>query len=115
MATNDEDTSSAVDRAHIHQLRDLDRRIAEIDAILDGLPLPANDARYSPEAGERREYGRVRQDLATLVWSASNVFGQLQDALNTIWEVQPKPAGVVGAVKRRIVPLSMLLGFGFIL
>jgi membrane protein len=53
--------------------------------------------------------------LATLVWSASNVFAQLQDALNTIWEVQPKPAGVVGAVKRRILPLSMVLGIGFIL
>ena len=29
--------------------------------------------------------------LATLVWSASNVFAQLQDALNTIWGVAPKP------------------------
>ena len=53
--------------------------------------------------------------LATLVWSASNVFAQLQDALNTIWEVHPKPAGVVGAVKRRIVPLTMVLGIGFLL
>jgi membrane protein len=53
--------------------------------------------------------------IATLVWSAGNVFGQLQDALNTIWEVQPKPAGIAGAVKRRIVPLSMVLGIGFLL
>src|SRR4051794_6398593 len=29
--------------------------------------------------------------FATLIWGASNVFTQLQDALNTIWEVQPKP------------------------
>src|SRR5215212_8375340 len=53
--------------------------------------------------------------LVTLVWSASNVFGQLQDALNTIWEVKPKPAGLIGAVKRRFVPLSMVFGIGFLL
>jgi membrane protein len=43
------------------------------------------------------------------------VFGQLQDALNTIWEVQPKPAGLVGSLKRRLVPMSMVLGIGFLL
>ncbi|HEX3244953.1 MAG TPA: YihY/virulence factor BrkB family protein, partial [Chloroflexota bacterium] len=53
--------------------------------------------------------------LATLIWSAGNVFGQLQDALDTIWEVQPAPAGLVGTVKRRIVPLTMVLGVGFLL
>jgi membrane protein len=53
--------------------------------------------------------------IVTLIWSAGNVFGQLQDALNTIWEVQPRPAGIVGAVKRRVVPLSMVLGIGFLL
>src|SRR5438876_24483 len=29
--------------------------------------------------------------LATLLFGASGVFGQLQDALNTIWGVAPKP------------------------
>src|SRR6185295_19347869 len=34
--------------------------------------------------------------LATLIWSASSLFGQLQEALNTIWEVQPDPhAGIM--------------------
>src|SRR3954451_2906455 len=33
--------------------------------------------------------------LATLIWSASSLFGQLQESLNTIWEVQPDPhAGI---------------------
>jgi len=50
-----------------------------------------------------------------LIWSASNVFSQLQDALNTIWEVQPKPAGIVGSLKRRLLPMSMVLGIGFLL
>ncbi len=29
--------------------------------------------------------------IAALIFGASGVFGQLQDALNTIWEVTPKP------------------------
>jgi membrane protein len=54
--------------------------------------------------------------LVTLVWSASNVFAQLQDALNTIWEVQPKPgAGIIGTLKRRFLSMTMVLGIGFML
>lgn len=53
--------------------------------------------------------------VLTLVWSSANVFGQLQDALNTIWEVRPKPTNLVGTVKRRIVPISMVLGIAFLL
>src|SRR6187455_757598 len=29
--------------------------------------------------------------IVTLLFGAAGVFGQLKDALNTIWEVQPKP------------------------
>jgi len=54
--------------------------------------------------------------IATLVWSASNVFSQLQDALNTIWEVRPDPnAGIMGTVKRRFLSMTMVLGIGFLL
>jgi membrane protein len=54
--------------------------------------------------------------LAMLVWSASNVFSQLQDALNTIWEVQPDPnAGMTATVKRRVLSMTMVLGIGFLL
>ena len=54
--------------------------------------------------------------LATLIWSASNVFSQLQDALNTIWEVAPDPnAGLLGTVKRRFLSMTMVLGIGFLL
>jgi membrane protein len=54
--------------------------------------------------------------LATLIWSASNLFGQLQEALNTIWEVQPDPhAGLVATVKRRFLSMTMVLGIAFVL
>ena len=54
--------------------------------------------------------------LAMLVWSASNVFSQLQDALNTIWEVKADPeAGIVTTIRRRFMSMTMVLGIGFLL
>jgi membrane protein len=54
--------------------------------------------------------------IATLIWSASGLFSQLQDALNTIWEVQPDPkAGIVQTIKRRFLSMTMVLGIAFVL
>ena len=54
--------------------------------------------------------------LAMLVWSASGLFSQLQDALNTIWEVAPDPnAGWLATIKRRFMSMTMVLGIGFML
>lgn len=52
----------------------------------------------------------------TLLFGASGVFGQLQDALNTIWEVKPKPGrGVWGFVKDRFLSFAMVMGIVFLL
>ncbi len=54
--------------------------------------------------------------IALLFFGASNIFTQLQDALNTIWEVAPKPGrGIKGLVKDRILSFGMVLGIGFLL
>ena len=54
--------------------------------------------------------------LATLLLGASGVFGQLQDALNTVWGVKPKPGrGVMGILQDRFVSFVTLLGTGFLL
>jgi membrane protein len=54
--------------------------------------------------------------LATLLFGASGVFGQLHDALNTIWEVQPKPGrGIFGVIRDRFISFTMILGVGFLL
>lgn len=54
--------------------------------------------------------------IVVLVIGASGVFVQLQDALNTIWRVQPKPGrGVWGMVRERILSFSVILGTGFLL
>ncbi len=54
--------------------------------------------------------------LATLLFGASGVFGQLQDSLNTIWEVQPKPGrGLWGFVRDRFLSFAMVMGCAFLL
>lgn len=54
--------------------------------------------------------------VATLLFGAAGVFGQLQDALNTIWEVAPKPGrGVWGFIRDRFLSFAMVLGTGFLL
>lgn len=54
--------------------------------------------------------------VATLLLGASGVFGQLKDALNTIWNVEPKKAsGVKGFILQRFLSMAMVLGIGFLL
>lgn len=50
------------------------------------------------------------------IFGASGVFGQLQDALNTIWGVKPKPgAGLGGFLRARFLSFSMVGGICFLL
>ena len=54
--------------------------------------------------------------VVLLLFGASGVFGQLQDSLNTIWEVAPKPGrGIMGFIKDRFLSFAMVLGIGFLL
>ena len=54
--------------------------------------------------------------LATLLIGATGVFGELRDALNTIWEVQPRPGrGLTGLIKGRFLSFTMVVGVGFLL
>jgi membrane protein len=54
--------------------------------------------------------------IGTLLLGAGGLFGQLQDALNTIWEVKPKPGrGIWGLIRSRFLSMAMVLGLGFLL
>jgi membrane protein len=54
--------------------------------------------------------------VVVLLFGASWVFGGLQDALNTIWEVQPKPGrGVIAIIRSRFLSFTMVLVIGFLL
>jgi membrane protein len=51
-----------------------------------------------------------------LLFGASGVFGQLQAALNTIWEVKPKPGQGIGSfLQSRFLSFAMVLVIGFLL
>ena len=50
------------------------------------------------------------------LFGASGVFGQLQNALNTIWSVKAKPgAGIVGFIRARFLSFAMVAGVCFLL
>lgn len=54
--------------------------------------------------------------LVTLLLGAAGVFGQLQDALNTIWDVRPRPRrGIFSLLRDRFASFAMVAGTGFLL
>lgn len=54
--------------------------------------------------------------LGVLLFGASGVFTQLQDALNTIWEVTPRPsAGIRNVIRSRFLSFAMVLAIAFLL
>jgi membrane protein len=54
--------------------------------------------------------------VLVLVLGAMGVFGELQDSLNTIWEVQPRPGrGILGMLQDRLLSFVMVMGVAFLL
>lgn len=54
--------------------------------------------------------------VVVVLVGASGVFGELQSALNRIWEVKPKPGrGIRGFVRDRFFSFAMVMGVAFLL
>lgn len=54
--------------------------------------------------------------IVVIILGASGVFGELKDALNTIWNVTPKPnQGVLTMVRDRLLSFAIVLAIGFLL
>ena len=54
--------------------------------------------------------------FAVLLFGATGVFGQLQSALDDIWDVKPRPGrGWRGVMRDRFFSFTMVLGTGFLL
>ncbi len=52
----------------------------------------------------------------TLIWGSTNVFAQLQNSLNKIWNVERKPgSGVWATIRSRLLSFTMVLGVAFML
>jgi membrane protein len=69
-------------------------------------------------ASRKKESGVVASavGLVMLLFGASGVFGELQDSLNTIWGVKPRPGlGFVDMVRNRFASFTMVIGIGFLL
>lgn len=70
------------------------------------------------ESANHPESGTIATvfSLITLIAGASGVFGQLQDSLNTIWEVTPRGGrGIWGMVQDRFLSIAMVMGVAFLL
>lgn len=54
--------------------------------------------------------------IVTLLLGATAVFGQLQEALNTVWAVAPKPgAALTTLLRKRLHSFALVIGIGFLL
>ncbi|MEW6157478.1 MAG: YihY/virulence factor BrkB family protein [Verrucomicrobiota bacterium] len=85
------------------------------------------EAAVGPRAGQavssmlenqRESEGLIAAILSgvALLIGATGFFGQLQDSLNTIWEVHPKPGrGIMGVLYDRFLSFTMILGMAFLL
>jgi membrane protein len=68
--------------------------------------------------GSRQGNGRTAAIVSTtvLIFSATCVFAELQDSMNTIWGVKPKPnQGVRSFVRNRLLSMAMVFGIAFLL
>lgn len=54
--------------------------------------------------------------VVTLIFGASGVFGEIQESINIIWQVKPKPKkSWVKFIKDRLLSFSMIVTLGFLL
>src|SRR3569833_18725 len=53
--------------------------------------------------------------IAVLMVGATGVVIELQDALNTVWKVVPKPGrGIKGLIHKQLLSIGIVLAFGFL-
>ncbi len=78
----------------------------------------AEVAKTTVEHADKPKAGTVATIIGviTLLFGATGVFGELQGALNVIWNVKPKPGfSIWQKVKQRFLSFGMVLVIGFLL
>ena len=73
-------------------------------------------AQMIQKAGEHGS-GTIATWLSIIMaaYGATGVFAELQDSMNTIWEVKPKPLGIWGWIRTRFLSFATVLGIAFLL
>lgn len=90
--------------------------MAQIESLVG--PQSAAAIQQMLEIAQKPSSGALASLIAigTLLLGASGVFAQLQDALNTVWDVEPKAGrGIRGVIKDRFFSFMAVLGTGFLL
>lgn len=67
---------------------------------------------------DRPQVGSIASIISVVLLfvGASGVFAQLQQALNTVWNVKPKEdEGIWGFIRKRLLSFGMVLAIGFLL
>src|SRR4051812_38555192 len=70
------------------------------------------------EKASRPKHGVIGTaiSLVVLLIGATGVVVELQDALNTVWKLAPRPnRGLWGAIRTRLISVGMILSLGFLL
>jgi membrane protein len=98
-----------LDSVHTHLHQQLDDFLGADGAkLVESMLTAANEPKKGTLA--------VVVGIGAMVLGATGVFLQMQDALNTIWEVEAKPAaGVWGFLRNRLLSFAMILAIGFLL
>jgi membrane protein len=54
--------------------------------------------------------------LIVLIWGSTNVLSHLQETLNVVWNVKPRPdLGILKTMRRRLFAFGLVLGIGLLL
>ncbi|GAB5413686.1 MAG: YihY/virulence factor BrkB family protein [Congregibacter sp.] len=95
--------------------------LGQVSAQLEDL-VGANAAETVEDAIERSRVGgdgvvATLSGLAAMLIGATTVFGQMQDSLNAIFGVAPKPSGngIWLLLRKRLTSLTLILAVGFVM
>ena len=88
---------------------------AQIEKLVGGESASLLDAAIR-EARASSSNAAVLIGIGALLLGATGVFGQLQDALNTIWEAsRPKASGFWRLIRSRLISIAAVFGTAFLL
>lgn len=90
--------------------------LKEVGGLIGTESVPAIEAMVSGASKGGESIAATIAGVVLLLFGASGVFGQLQDSLNTIWEVKVKPnAGIMRLIRDRFFSFTVVVGTGFLL
>ena len=90
--------------------------IGQFELLMGPEPATAVDGMLGRAAVEMHGFVARVIAVATFVIGTTAVFVQLQDSLNRMWDVAPKPGPLLrNLVWKRVVSFALLLGLGFVL